>query len=254
MRLLLDGRDAGPATTLSAAAPGSEVDGQTLAAAYAFPDGLWLRANFVSTLDGAGTGGDGLTGSINTPADNRVFALQRRLADVVLVGAGTAAAEGYGPIAPDAESGAPTTLAVVSGRARVPDRLARRQPGHGRVVLLTRAAAGSAATDAARAVLGEENVWVAGEETVDLAAALARLADAGMPRVLAEGGPTLFSSLLAGRLVDELALTCAPRVLGGDGTRITSGPLLAGSGGLRLRPRLLLEEDGTLLGLWLVDR
>ena len=58
-------------------------------------DRAWLRVNFVSTLDGAVSGADGRSGSINTPADHRVFRVLRELADAVVVGAGTVRAEGY---------------------------------------------------------------------------------------------------------------------------------------------------------------
>jgi hypothetical protein len=71
-----------------------EVSGEALAVLYAHPE-RWTRANMVATLDGASTGGDGLTGSINTEPDHEVYRLLRDLADVVLVGAGTARAEGY---------------------------------------------------------------------------------------------------------------------------------------------------------------
>jgi hypothetical protein len=54
-----------------------------------------VRANMVASVDGAATGGDGRSGTLGTPADARVFAVLRALADVVLVGAGTVRAEGY---------------------------------------------------------------------------------------------------------------------------------------------------------------
>ena len=78
----------------------ASLDDDALAALYGYPRGVtaerpWVRANFVSTLDGAATGADGRSGSINTGADREVFALLRALADVVVVGAGTARAEGY---------------------------------------------------------------------------------------------------------------------------------------------------------------
>ncbi|MEO7070003.1 MAG: hypothetical protein ABI131_05860, partial [Nostocoides sp.] len=53
----------------------TDLDDEALAALFRFGDGPLLRANFVSTLDGAGTGHDHHSGSINTLADNRVFAL-----------------------------------------------------------------------------------------------------------------------------------------------------------------------------------
>ena len=68
---------------------------------YDYPHALdraWVRANFITSLDGAVTGGDGLSGSIGNDADRRVFGLLRALCDVVLVGAGTARAEGYHPV------------------------------------------------------------------------------------------------------------------------------------------------------------
>src|SRR3954466_1045562 len=81
-------------------AAGERLDDDTLARLYAYPllDGgeSWLRVNFVSTLDGAATGADGRSGSINTGADREVFALLRALADVGVIGAGTAGGGGYG--------------------------------------------------------------------------------------------------------------------------------------------------------------
>ena len=123
MRVLLDPRR--PAT------PGGRVTASELVDLYAFPRGRrWLRTNFVSTLDGSGVGPDGRSGSINTPADNRVFALQRDLCDAVLVGAGTVRAEGYQRITPTRRRPVPPALVVVSGSGRVPEGL--RAPTGGR--------------------------------------------------------------------------------------------------------------------------
>ena len=96
---------------------------------------------------------------------------------------------------------------------------------------------------------------VAGEDHVDLRTALDALAARGLRHVVCEGGPTLLSAVLAAGVVDELALTLAPTVVGGDGTRThraerhsarrTASPCVA---------TLLVEEAGTLLGLWRVRR
>ena len=60
------------------------------------PEGRgWLRTNFVMSLDGSVQGPDGRSGTINTASDHHVFALQRALADAVLVGANTVRSEGY---------------------------------------------------------------------------------------------------------------------------------------------------------------
>ena len=245
MRLLLDSRDSN-----AFGIDVDDLDDDALTALYAYGSGRRLRANFVSTLDGSAVGSDGVSGSINTPPDNRVFAVQRRLCDVVLVGAGTARAEGYTRIEPTGRRPTPPPLVVVSASATPPPSLLGPRGGRGRGVLVTCAAAGDGPVAAARSALGDDDVWVVGEESVDLHAVLARLASEGMPHVLAEGGPTLFATLLAAGLVDELALTLVPQVVGGLGTRVTHGDLVD----VALVPAVLLEEEGTLLGLWRVPR
>lgn len=75
-----------------------------LADAYAYPATLgtshgaphWLRANMVSTLDGAAQH-DGRSQAISSAADMRVFGTLRALADVVVAGAETVRLEGYRP-------------------------------------------------------------------------------------------------------------------------------------------------------------
>jgi riboflavin biosynthesis pyrimidine reductase len=64
---------------------------------WEWPDGPWLRVNFVATVDGSAQGSDGRSGTINNAVDKQVFHALRRTADVILVGAGTARAEEYKP-------------------------------------------------------------------------------------------------------------------------------------------------------------
>lgn len=223
------------------------IDDATVEQLYAWPDGGGVRANFVGTLDGAATGADGLTGSINNEADGRAFNAQRRLCDVVLVGAGTAEAEGYRPLR-RLGTGHLRTLVVVSASGRVPEPLRHRAEADDPVVLLTCGSASPERIESARATLGDDSVWVHGDRGVDLAAALSRLRDAGRTAVLCEGGPTLFGSLLSAGIVDEVALTITPTLVGGDLKRIVNaGPLHD-----RVVLRHLLEQDGTLLTLWSV--
>src|SRR4029079_17992653 len=70
-------------------------EGDDLKDLYAAPDRPWLRVNMVATVDGAATGDDGTSRSINNEVDHQVFDLLRELADAVLVGAGTVRAERY---------------------------------------------------------------------------------------------------------------------------------------------------------------
>jgi riboflavin biosynthesis pyrimidine reductase len=81
----------------------------------------------------------------------------------------------------------------------------------GALVLTTEgAAAGLRASLPAAA----EVVAVNDGETVDLALALEVLRDRGCAVVLTEAGPSMFGSLLASRLVDELFLTVSPVLAG----------------------------------------
>ncbi|GAB2679318.1 dihydrofolate reductase family protein [Thalassiella azotivora] len=231
------------------------LDDATLAQLYAYPeDGCWVRANMVATLDGAGAGPDGRTGSLNTAADRRVFALLRGLADVVLVGAGTVRTEGYGPPRPvastahvrqDLDQAPAAVLAVVTRSGDVPPALL--SPGTGTRVV-TCEAAGADVLGRLRDRLGSERVLVTGGDDVDLTAALDDLADGGLARVLCEGGPRLLRDLAASGELDELCLTWVPRLLGGDAPRVLAGADVD----LDLRPAHLLHADGALVGRWLV--
>lgn len=240
MRLLLaDGYDHSPGDTL---------DEDALAELYAPPDGRWLRVNFVSTLDGAATGPDGRSGSINTKADGKVFHLLRRQCDVVIIGAGTARAEGYGRLREE-DGGAPP-LAIVSHAGRMPDALLESGAGRGPALLVTRAGASPENVAMARDALGDDAVLVCGDETVDLPAALSALAERGMTRQLSEGGPTLVDGLLAAGCVDELDLTFSPMMIGGAHPRIVAG----GSLDIALEPMVLVEEAGSVMGRWRLAR
>jgi riboflavin biosynthesis pyrimidine reductase len=207
-----------------------------LADAYAPLAEPWLRVNFVSTVDGAATGSDGLSGTINTDADKRVFDALRRRAHCLVVGAGTIRDEEYDvPRVP---------IVVVSRSADVPPTLAEAPPG--RVLMATVASSDGLA--AARETLGEDNVLVLGEEEIDLVALKAALVERGWTEMLCEGGPSLFADMLAAGVVDELCWTIVPTLTGGDAVRIATGAKVD----VALRPALLLEQDGTLLGRWLV--
>lgn len=214
--------------------PSGGLTDDRLAALYAPPTTPWLRVNMVSTLDGAATGENGKTGSINNAADKRVFHLLRRLADAVVVGAGTARAEGYGPT--------DRPLVVVSRRGAVPPQLLEAATGS--VLLATCEAAEG--LDVTRDALGADNVLVLGRDGVDLAALRRALVDRGLRSLLSEGGPHLLRDLLAAGVVDELCATFVPRLLAGDHLRMAAGAPVD----VPLDLRVLLHEDGTLLGRW----
>lgn len=217
-------------------APEGELTDDDLRRLYAAPRTPWLRVNMISTVDGAATGDDGRTGSINNAVDKRVFDLLRDLADAVVVGAGTATIEGY---APDAR---PTV--VVSRSGRVPPRLRDGAPGD--VLLVTCSSAEHLAES--RDLIGADHVLVVGGHRVDLAAARTALADRGLVHLLCEGGPHLLRDLLDQEAADEVCATTVPTLVGGLHPRITVGPPLH----VPLRLGLLLEEQHTLLARWYV--
>jgi riboflavin biosynthesis pyrimidine reductase len=228
-----------------------ELDDADLARIYAFPDGPWLRMNFVSTLDGAATGPDGRTGTINNAVDRFVFLLQRRLCDAVLVGAETARVEGYRR--PTADGGGRPLLVVATSSGHVAPGLLESGRGGG-VIVVTSAAAAPDAVRAARDALGADAVWVHGDEVVDLRTLRDRLVAEGYLHVLCEGGPRLHAAMLAAGVVDELALTWVPTLVGGAHPRISLGDPGLDLEEVTLRPTRLLEDSGTLLGLWRVVR
>jgi riboflavin biosynthesis pyrimidine reductase len=215
----------------------ADLSDEELQRAYAPEREPWLRVNFVSTVDGAAQGSDGLSKGINNEADKRVFDALRARADCLVVGAGTLRTEGYDvPRLP---------LVVVSRSADVPPTLRDAPPG--RVLMATTAGADGLA--AARDLLGDDHVLVLGDDEVDLTALKAALVGRGWNEILCEGGPSLFADLLAAGVVDELCWTVVPRLTGGDAVRMATGAEVD----VRLRPALLLEQDGTLLGRWLVS-
>ena len=159
-----------------------------------------------------------------------------RSADAIVVGAGTARTEEYGV--------ADRPIVVVSRRGEVPETL-RGAPA-GSVLMATCSSAEG--LESARKLLGEESVLVLGSHRVDLAALRTELAKRGWTHVLAEGGPHLLHALVSDGMADELCLTIVPLLVAGERPRITQGPPV----GVPLRPTLLLESQGTLLGRWAI--
>lgn len=212
-----------------------------------------LRVNFVASVDGAVTV-DGTSAGLGSAADKAVFRTLRAHADVVLVGAGTARAEGYGQHLPSEEvraarreRGQPeqATVAVVTASADL-GRLRLLAEDGPRPVVLTC----TAAPAQRRAALAQHaDVVLCGDEAVDLSTALAALADRGLTAVLCEGGPTLFGLLGADGLVDEVCLTTTPVLAGAGAGRIVAGP---GGWSAPLRLAGLLEADGVLLARYRV--
>jgi len=240
---------------------GAAVTDVALAALYAYPDlaappARWLRANMVASLDGAATV-DGRSGGLSNETDQQVFAMLRAHADVILVGAGTARAEGYRPVRPESEGlrwawlreGRPPSapIAVVT-RALDLDlgsALLAGAPPHARTIVVTTE---SASPGRRAAAARTTEVIVAGEASVDLKAAVDALAERGHQRISCEGGPHLLGQLADAGLLDELCLTVSPLLAGPGADRIVTGGLpMPGGGTLPFTLAHALEDEGHLL-------
>jgi len=240
-----------PLTLLGSA---RKLDDVELPQLYAYPDrdGTWVRANFITSIDGGATA-DGKTGAMAGPGDRYIFNLLRELADVIVVGAGTVRIEGY--------SGAQLGVArrqrrQARGQSEVPrlaivtksGRLERDMGVFTRTEVPPLVLTCTAAADETRRLLSDlaEVIDCSGSDPdkVDETALLAILAARGMRRVLTEGGPMLLGAFVQRNLLDELCLTIAPYVVGGLARRIATGP---GQLLTRMRCAHILTDDAGYL-------
>jgi riboflavin-specific deaminase-like protein len=191
----------------------------------------YLALNMVATADGRITIG-GRSGPIGNPHDRSLFHELRAQVDAVLVGAGTARNERYGPMVRDPDRRArreqaglePNPLAVVvSARLALDPDLPLLQDPDSRVIVVT--ASDEEIQGAAARV---EYIRIPKEDagTVPLTPALEQLRERGIETVLCEGGPVLNATLLQENVVDELWLVIASKLAAGAGPSVVSGPEL----------------------------
>jgi len=244
-------------------AGGAAVDDSRLRELYAYPHDpgrCVVLANFIASLDGGATV-SGTSGGLGGPGDRQLFAVLRELADVIVVGAGTARAENY--------AGAKMTAAQRlrrqgRGQSEVPPIAVVTRTGalaHDLPVLastevptlvLTCADAAPGARRRLGTVAEVIDCSAADPGRVDLATAMARLGDRALLRVLTEGGPTLLGDFIEQGMLDDLCLTCAPMLVGGSAVRITGG---TGQAVRRMRPvHVLTDTEGYLYVRYTRDR
>ncbi|MGI9124205.1 MAG: pyrimidine reductase family protein, partial [Mycobacterium sp.] len=242
-------------TQFSALGGDEAIDADDLHRLYEYPDALTrplVRGNAIASLDGAATTA-GTSGGLGGPGDRRLFGVQREMADVIVVGAGTVRAENYG--------GARLSVAQrqrrrTRGQSEVPPIALVTRTGvvdHDSPVLTSTEVPPLVLTctrsaDAARGRLGgrAEVLDCSGSDPhgVDLEVALQHLGERGLLRVLTEGGPSLLGAFIAADLLDEMCLTTAPMVVGGGAVRIATGPAEVLS--RMRRAHLLADDDGYL--------
>jgi riboflavin biosynthesis pyrimidine reductase len=188
----------------------------------------WLRANMVVSTDGAASLA-GKSRGLSGAGDKMVFTVLRSLADVILVGAGTARAERYRPAETAGlwtqlrPTNAPLPIAVVTASLNLDpgSPLLTGAADAGRTIVITTT---DAPADRKSAIARHARIIEAGRQRVDAAVAIAELVRLGYPHILCEGGPTLLGQLADAGLVDDLCLTVSPVLAAGSASRIVNSP------------------------------
>ncbi len=226
-----------------------------LADLYAYPGhpaSCWVRSNFIASLDGGATS-DGKSAGLAGPGDKELFGLMRELADVVVVGAGTVRIENYGGAQLSAAARQARRMrgqdevppiAIVTQSGRLDRDMSVFRKTEIRPLVLT---CGEVATETSfRLGSVAEVIDCSGPDpaTVDTATMLSALKSRGLTRVLTEGGPQLHSTFIEEDLLDELCLSLAPVLVGGQARRIATGP---GQVFTRMRRAHLLTDDAGYL-------
>ncbi|GAB2621022.1 hypothetical protein Aab01nite_35620 [Paractinoplanes abujensis] len=196
-----------------------------------------LRMNFIASADGAVTV-DGLSGGLHGPGDKEIFDSLRMVCDALIVAAGTVRAENYDALRLTAEARA---WRVAHGLPEFPlmvivsrsldfdlDQLVFSDAPIRPIVITT--GPPRSLGDAAEVVAVD-----------DLATAVRELHARGATQLLCEGGPSLFGSMIAEDLADELCLTVSPLLVGGGPGRIATGATTSPRG-MSLRHVLTLQD------------
>jgi len=185
----------------------------TVQSAYSRPlghhaDRPWVSLNMIASIDGS-TVVDGKSGALSNPTDSAVLLQLRRIADVVIVGAGTVRGEGYGPPSKPGQR-----VGVITAHGSVDLTTPLFTSGAG--FIITSVDGPLEANDV--------DVLRAGHGRVDLHEAIRRLPELcrGTRVVQAEGGAALTGSLLDADVLDEMNVTTSPATVGGTGPRISS--------------------------------
>jgi riboflavin-specific deaminase-like protein len=222
-------------------------------ASLASDDRPYVITNFAVTLDGRATL-HGRSGAIGSDTDTEMLVGLRTKVDAVMIGAGTLRAERYGRVVPDPakrerreREGLPhdPLAVIVSGRMDIPWDASLFTDGGGRVLIFTASETEPPETRTPVRVVRHQ-------DRVDLGTALSELrAERGVRSLLCEGGPRTHAQLLEAGLVDELFVTHAPKLAGGEGPGLAVGlPELERP----LELVWLLEQDGELFGRYRTPR
>lgn len=193
--------------------------------ARASEDRPYVITNFALTLDGRATL-EGRSGPIGTKTDTAMLVGLRTRVDAVMIGAGTMRAERYGRVIGDPakrqrreREGLPhdPLMVLVSNSLDLPWDAPLFTEGYGRVLIATASPEDPPPTKTSVRVFRST-------DRVDLSALLAYLRrERGVRALLCEGGPHLHAELIEAGLVDELFVTVAAKLGGGEGPHLVAG-------------------------------
>jgi riboflavin-specific deaminase-like protein len=224
-------------------------------ASRAHDDRPYTVTNFALTLDGHATIA-GRSGPIGSSTDTKLLVALRTRVDALLIGAGTMRAERYGRVVADPakrerreREGLPhdPLMVIVSGRLDLPWDAPLFTEGWGRVLICTTSEAEPPETPTSVRVVRHA-------DGVDFPGLMRYLrAERGVRCLLSEGGPHVHAQLLDAGLVDELFVTHAPKLAGGDGPGLAEG-LHEAARDLELVSLLHEEDTGELFGRYRVPQ
>jgi len=175
----------------------------------------WVLLNMVRSSNGLATL-NGLSGPLGGTADKALFKALRSIADIIVVGYGTVRDEQYRPpqltkeyIAKRESLGqsALPTIAIVSNRLNFDERIPLLSSTEYRPVILT----SSISSEASRMKTSSAfELFLCGENKVNLREGMATLSSRFGKVVLIEGGPSLNAQFVKDDLFDELCITTSP--------------------------------------------
>jgi len=189
----------------------------------------FVRFNFVSSIDGSAQA-DGLSAKLGSEGDQRIFTVLRRLADVIVVGAGTVRAEGYeGDLVSEQDQQwrlahgrtAHPALAVISAGLHLEPTAEIFRESPVPVIVFTTVDL----SDDKRDSYGKnvELIQVGSlEEGCDPKEIVEQLTRRGLGFIHCEGGPHIFGQFAAAGMVDSVCLSYSPVLVAGDGMRIAA--------------------------------
>jgi len=188
----------------------------------------WVTLKLATSLDGRMALANGASQWISGEAARSDVQRLRARASAILTGSGTVAADDPSLTVRDPSidlRGRRPLRVVLDSRLRTSAR-SKIVNGDAPTLVFTAACASTASADALRLTGVDLQVVPAAGSGLDLAAVLAKLAQAECNEVLVEAGPTLAGGFLAAGLVDEIVCYVAATVLGDAAQPMLRLPLL----------------------------